>query len=182
MQGITHFHSSCCPICQCILQFIKLNTKCFFRPNSVIRLRNSSLAQPIIHDKRQNVGNSHLLSRCNSDHKCKVHLSILQSTLDPLLLIKTELGALQEQGTFKGAGTLASFPYTCRPPMLSLSLVSTHPGAVMTNSGCPSASIRVPSLYCQCTVPASVPAKLKILCVRLVRSPVFTEVCYSLVL
>ena len=49
----------------------------------------------------------------------------------------------------------------------------------MTNSGCPSASNRVLS---SCTVPASVLGKLMILCVHLVRSQVYMEARYSLVL
>ena len=78
--------------------------------------------------------------------KGKVHLSILQSALDPLLLIKTEPGALKQQGPLKGQEPWHHFPIPVTP-MLILSLVSTYPGALMSNSGCPSASNRVLSLH-----------------------------------
>lgn len=51
--------------------------------------------------------------------KCKVHLSILQSALDPLLLIKTEQGALKEQGPLKGQEPWHHLPYTCHPHVKS---------------------------------------------------------------
>lgn len=143
--------------------------------HSMIRLRNSFLAKSVIYGKHQNMGNSHLLSSCNSEHK-------VQSTAKHFTVnTGSTITHWNRAGSLKGTGALGS-PLHPSPisvtPMLSLLLDTILPGAVMNNSGCLSGSS-----FCTASAQCQLLSWGKLwFCVHVVRSLIYIELCHSLVL
>lgn len=164
---LTPFHPSCRPMPMTITVLqdqIKIVSS--GQLSSMIRLRNSSLARSIIHGRRQCVGNSHLLSSCNSGHKVQSTPKHFTVSSGSNIAHKTKLGALKEQ---KPGALLCILPHAA-----SLRLApSPSRGQLSAVSCCQDLICALPvhgASFC--------PGKLIILSLHL-GSPVYTEVCHS---